>query len=137
MIELRNDLEIVVADKTRVDACGVQNERIVTCACQQRNNLGIFARHDTSIFPASVPIVCDHDFPQRALAVLDSTHNGEDALASTRRNAGGVEHLHVVFPNTAVVGIFVRAGYDFVVSSAQASSSAQRSPAAVDSLLAA
>ena len=118
-----------------------KTKRIVTCACQQRNNLGLFARHDTPvtthIFPADVLIVCRDDFPQRCLAVLDSTNNGEDAFASTRWNARGVEHLYVVFSNTAVGRVFVRAGYDFMVRAAQASSAAQRSPAAFVAVLAA
>ncbi len=90
-----------------------------------------------SQLPPNILIICHYDFPQRPLAVLDSTHNGEDAFASTRWDAGGVEHLHAVFSDTAVGGIFLRAGYNFANTSAQAGSSARRSPAAIVSLLAA
>ena len=73
---------------------------------------------------ASILIICDYDFSQRAPAVLDSTGNGQAALASTRWHAGSLEHVHVVFSDAAVGGLFARAGYNFADRSSQAGSSA-------------
>jgi hypothetical protein len=91
----------------------------------------------TRIFQAHIFIVCDYDFPQRSLAVLDSTNNREDAVAPTGWNTGGVEYLHAVFSASAAGGILIRAGYNFVDGGAQAGGVAHRPPAAVVSLLAA
>ena len=82
-------------------------------------------------------VVRHHNFPQRPLAVLDSTGNGEDAFTPARWYAGSVDHLHALFPGAAVGRVFVRNVYNSVDGSSQASSSAQFDPAYFMSLLAA
>lgn len=54
-------------------------------------------------------VVVRRDFvPKRHFAVLDSTGNGKNAVASTRGNASGVEHVHALFSVHAVGRIFLR-----------------------------
>ena len=56
---------------------------------------------------ASSPfIVWLNNVPQRSPAVLDPTGRGQDAFTPTRRDAGSMDHLHVVLSALLLAGYF-------------------------------
>ena len=87
--------------------------------------------------PATRSVVWHNDVSQRPVAVLGTTDHREDAVAASRRDARGMDHLHALFSGAPVGRLFLRPRYNGMDRRAQTGPFAHRTAASLIALLAA